>query len=113
MILKFRAWDKEEKRFYYSNDDLGNFFSSFSDLQIDQYTGLEDKDGKEIYNGDIFHMGVVIFSRGCFNGCYTSSSTNERGWDYSDEWEDGLYSYAKNYKVEGNIHENPERFKII
>lgn len=69
-----------------------------------QYTGLKDKNGKEIYEGDVVELQVkhwsydwknpraVEFENGCF-----------RPWGTGD-WE---YPPGK-YKVIGNIYENPE-----
>ena len=88
------------------------FRATKHDLVLMQFTGLLDRDGKEIYEGDIFDMGVVLFDRGCFNGCYTESRNNEQGWDYSDSWEDGLYNYASKNAVKGNIYETPELLKV-
>ncbi len=128
--INFRAWDKESGRMIngfaltaqgkimftkkrgadgkYSFKDRSDEGYGDERYVLMQYTGLKDAKGVEIYEGDIFDMGVVIFDRGCFNGCYIESRNNEKGWDYSDAWEDGLYSYASKHEVKGNIYENPE-----
>lgn len=118
--IKFRVWDGEKMRFAQLGDSSMDDFNDMLKYQLEdsdsgefttpvmQFTGLKDKTGREIYEGDKFDMGVVIFSRGCFNGCYISGSTNERGWDYSDDWEDGLENYARNHEIIGNIYENKD-----
>lgn len=52
--FKFRAWDKENNKYYYAH--LGNPTLSEHAIcgdTIQQFTGHKDKDGKDIYEGDI------------------------------------------------------------
>ncbi|RVU61195.1 hypothetical protein BM74_27355 [Bacillus thuringiensis] len=106
---KFRAWHKEKKCWmslhnngYSFNPNNGQIYyeglNVSSRIDLMQYTGLKDKNGKEIYEADIVidtngDSGQVVFSNGMFvrrvNG----------------EWGQNLQSY---HEVIGNIYENPE-----
>ena len=127
---KFRAWDKEyEKMTYFDDEDydyrpplvfrLDQVFkkdSNYDDyedfeynditdsVEIMQYTGLHDKDGKEIYEGDIVKSFFVD----------TDEAGNEIYKYYIIEvkYDEVLCSYKidkfMNLEVIGNIYENKE-----
>lgn len=124
--FKFRGWDGKTMHYSEQYDCIHfpDWFDnrlSFVDLlyeyndhtelkELMQYTGLKDKNGKEIYEGDILvtignraEIGIseVVFK----NGSYTASYRNEEGLHRTELY---LCSSIRKLKVVGNIYENPE-----
>ena len=107
--IKFRAWDKEEQEMLdwdkFFNLDIAQVFESKGSWGVYpmQYTGLKDKYGVEIYEGDILsYFGFeyeVIFEESAF-GWY------EGGQFYAFA-EMAIDEIAKT-KIIGNRYENPE-----
>ena len=77
-----------------------------------QYTGLTDKNGKKIFEGDIVKFcdikGVINYSMGCY--CV---KTNKPDWKSRNNpaIDIVLNEYENELEVIGNIHDNPELLK--
>lgn len=114
--IKFRAWLKDEKRMitkissikldinciYYDNNQLSSYErATFNDIELMQYTGLKDKNGVEIYEGD------VVLAGSYYEIIWSESTCSFKMCNLDDEIE--LTRIDSNYiKVIGNIYENPE-----
>ncbi len=102
--IKFRAWDGTGSIMFsdvHKRIDFCEILHIPDHFTVMQYTGLKDKNGKEIYEGDIQDYGngrivVVEFKDGCF-GLRMPNGDFEKTWVRPDQ-----------FKVIGNVYENPE-----
>lgn len=114
MVPKFRAWDKglesmipvESIDFEYRMINVNAAWRTFEEIELMQSTGLRDKNGVEIFEGDVLTSnvqpckmvnpikdgyGVVRFE----NGMFKLGSIS-------------LVTFISKMEVIGNIYENPE-----
>jgi len=121
--IKFRAWLKEDKKMvdvetmdftdksiqYLKRSEIINAYilkrESFDDVELMQYTGVKDKNGKEIYENDLISCNkykniVVFFENGCFKVKYPRNDTTNIIC--------ALDTFLEKYmcKISGNIYEN-------
>jgi len=61
--IKFRIWDETKKAFEYFNLYNASFLSDikYKDIVVQQYSGLSDDNGDDIYEGDYLEMGQYTF----------------------------------------------------
>lgn len=116
--IKFRIWDTVNKEYinpegYYFTVDFKQFiaFDRYFDVDeenfiIQQYTGLKDKRGKEIYEGDIINT-----SNGIKEVIYSEDIASFECTDWLGSR--NLYGYQKENDIQiiGNIFENQELIK--
>ena len=129
--IKFRAWDSEAETMFYSEYPIDLNFFEFSGNSLKawrvveapstiheppyptpeeldnimQYTGLKDKNGKEIYEGD-----VVRRTHNDGNDYNDVIKFGDIGWNpFVDDMLDGADSCY--FEIIGNIYENPELLK--
>lgn len=89
-------------------DDNEEAFIVFPET-VGQYTGLTDKNGKKIFEGDIVKYDDLTGIINYFFGCYCVK-TNKPDWrNRNNPAIDIVFNeYPNEIKVIGNIHDNPE-----
>ncbi|CFB66931.1 YopX family protein [Streptococcus pneumoniae] len=135
MTPRYRAWIKTEKRMFFSDDILAIDYENEEivtqqiyfenglpddrdiycynpdEIELMQSTGLKDKNGKEVFIGDI-----VKCTRGCLHEVYLEKEyggTFIGGMPavYLKGFGDG-YAWTEYEEIIGNIYENPELLEV-
>jgi uncharacterized phage protein (TIGR01671 family) len=125
--IKFRAWHKDLKKMFkigqitleegtwnFEPNDRGFIGMSIPyqpSFVLMQYTGLHDKNGKEIYDGDIVYCqtkygkakAIIKFIDGKFVAYWNSALTHPENGHHI-----ACYEINKRFEVIGNIYDNPE-----
>jgi uncharacterized phage protein (TIGR01671 family) len=107
--IKFRAWD-DGKMYHSHNNDINRgshqlrwFFDKVrEDAIIMQFTGLYDKNGKEIYEGDIVKLNDLICPITWDDGGYQMITSSTQGKSAA------IQQRLVKFEVIGNIFENPD-----
>lgn len=118
--LKFRAWDPNEKKMWNENnivvgggvflygghntETLVHSYTLRNDLTPMQFTGLLDKNGKDVFEGDKVSMTIKV------NGETDKVSAGEVFWNKKKAaWSPNRMTFADTeVEIIGNIYENPE-----
>lgn len=132
---KFRYYDKFNESFYFSKESLSKFFSDYEDAEyggngviLEQFTGMQDINGVDIYVGDILTFTefdflldaddtstlVIEFKNGCFIAEYLGYTIEGLLSGFIvDDIANPYGEKTEKAKIIGNIHENPEILESI
>ena len=127
--FKFRAWDTHEdvmNRVDYidfangvvglSNEDVKDYEQPIHRVKLMQSTGLRDKNGVEIYEGDVINAENDMWSEYQTDPIVEGGVVFESGaFVVSDKYSGEKFTFwvLEKIKVIGNVHENPELLEEV
>lgn len=114
--IKFRAWVYDDNKMVYPlifstgyNQSeftpyvqYANGDTAYKRYPVMQFTGLYDKNGKEIYEGDIVAFGDITCPITFENGSFQMITNKQQGNSGA------IQERLKHFEIIGNIFENPE-----
>ena len=116
--IKFRAWDNKTNEMRDTAELSNHLFRAFKNAvqyEFMQYTGLKDKNGKEIYEGDILAMPEIskevywIVGWKAMRGFMHDGEDMPVGFTITSNIPQHIHPDVINLEIIGNIHENKEK----
>lgn len=118
--IKFRVWNKKGQRWYKGaaiqlaalhGDSFGLSEGNSKVIELSQYTGIKDKNGVEIYEGDFLTNPTIPTKKRTYSyvvwhtNCACWGFTRKADSDITPLFFDGSYLATE---IIGNIYENPD-----
>lgn len=131
--IKFRAWDKKRKKMfrvlgtsiptYAGSEELWLRLEKYTksslqfpakDFELMQFTGLTDKNSKEIYEGDIVKIKEEspVSNEDLSSEAIVKITWNDEKAGFSLDWYSNDLTVYQDLEVIGNVWENPELLEI-
>ena len=123
-IFKFRGKDRANGRWSYGSlvivddsyhildeEDTAHDYNRVDEETVGQFTGLHDKLGNEVYEGDLLSRSTDLTYQVYWNNNESGFNMKNTSWA-DDDCPMNFYNVEGRFEVIGNIHDNPELNKI-
>ena len=122
---KFRAWDRDKNNMLdpgylsldgnglqsYFNEAEAVWYHNDTDIILMQYIGLKDKNGVEIYEGDILKCNLWISLNGTAEVKFADGRFYLDYYHNQDNFPEDFVEKFYKFDIIGNVHANPELLK--